>query len=85
LLARVQVWTQARHRLESGRAQLRDLAARVLQEQEQLHALTERLLAVLQGMTELSQASAEVASWHEDLEAVAAALEARVVTLPLRA
>jgi DNA-binding response OmpR family regulator len=85
LLARVQVWTEARYRLESGRAQLRELATRVLQEQEQLHMLTQRLLAVLQGMTELSPASAEVASWHEELAAVAAALEARVVTLPLRA
>jgi DNA-binding response OmpR family regulator len=84
LLARVHVWVQARHRLERARAEVQGLATRVLHEQEQLQALTERLTAVVQQMATGAKTAKDAARWREELDAITAALAARVATLPLR-
>ncbi|HEY7061604.1 MAG TPA: response regulator [Chloroflexota bacterium] len=84
LLVRIQVWLQARARLDVAYGQVQRLAAGIGREQEQLRALAERLAGVLDRLEADDRLRDLAAAEREELEAVTTALAARVLTLSQR-
>ncbi len=84
LLVRIQVWLQARARLDAAYAQVQRLAAGIGREQEHLRALAERLAGVLDRLEADDRLRDLAAPEREELEAVTSALAARVLTLSQR-
>jgi two-component system response regulator MprA len=85
LLARVEVWAHTRQRLQNAYAELHALAERMWYEQTQLRQLVERLLAALEQLDPSDSTAEPLATARDELEGVASALAARILTLPLRA
>ena len=88
LLDRVQVWLRSRQRLQAvyerllrEQERLHGLGEQLLREQERLRELGERLLSLLELWEAGYDSPENTAGVRDDLEAIASALTARIITL----